>query len=506
MENEITKTSTPLDIPDIPTATPIESRRYSPFECATALLCLPLGFIFDHLVFTHAGSLFGGIFWLVVGVLLIAFAKIKKTALKPVHILLFAVAGVFCLVPVFSANTSINTLAAMYSFGLIFYLGVVLSGAEPLGKHFVRDFFRGIFSAPFTHFGECPKVIISLIKKAKGGKTLLFILLGLLLALPITPIILHLLISSDKMFKDALDGFISSLPSFSASTFAELIFAVPVGFYLCGMLFSSARKTAPVPDTLPKYRVLPLAVSCAAVTPVCVFYITYILVQLNYLTVAFGGTLPEQYSYAEFARSGFFELCTIAFINLCLIVLMQTFTARKEEDRRPALLKIYTVLLSGCTLLLIVSAMCRMMLYINEYGMTRLRVLTSWFMILLAVVFVVIILWQYVKLPLWRVLFAAFTIMFGILCFGNMDGMIARYNVNAYLSGQHEELDWSDLKRLGAPAAEYVILLGDDHQDEKDDFFESIYPEYCERYQLPDHFNIYRLNADKIAKEYGNVH
>ena len=506
MENNITNQAAPLDIPDIPTAAPIEKRRYSTFESLAALVCLPLGFMFTHLVFTHPGSIWGGLFWMLIGALLAVFTLARKTPVKPFQILLFAVAEIFCLVPLFSSSIGINVLAAMFSFGLIFYLAVTLSGADVLGKHFVRDFFSGLYVKPFTRFGECPKALFSLVHRAKGGKTLLFILLGLLLALPITPIILHLLISSDRMFADALEGFMSSLPEFSRSTFFELIFAIPIAFYLCGMLFRSAEKNAPRPDTLPTYRVFPLAVSCAAVTPVCVFYIAYILVQLNYLAAAFGGALPEQYSYAEFARSGFFELCTIAFINLCLIVLIQTFTARKQNDSRPALLKIYTVILSGCTLLLIASAMSRMLLYISEYGMTGLRVMTSWFMILLAVIFVVIILWQFVKLPLWKVLFAAFTVLFGILCFGNTDGMIARYNVNAYLSGQHKELDWYTLEKLGPPAAEYIITLGEEFSDKKDTYFERTYKRYCEDYPLPDYFSIYRVNADNVAEEYRNEH
>ncbi|MGN1120212.1 MAG: DUF4153 domain-containing protein, partial [Oscillospiraceae bacterium] len=85
-------------------------------------------------------------------------------------------------------------------------------------------------------------------------------------------------------------------------------------------------------------------------------------------------------------------------------------------------------------------------------GMTPLRIYTSWFMLVLAITFVVIIILQFREIPFWRVMFAAFTVMFALLCFGNPDRMIASYNVHAFMSGDLEEIDFSVFKELSVSA------------------------------------------------------
>lgn len=442
----------PYDIADLPTAQPIKKRSYTHFECITAVICLVMGFLFIHYAFSYSGGIFGGIFWALFGGLAAVFAKVKKLPVNAGHIAVFAVAEIFCLVPLFSANRTINTLSAFFVFALFCYLGVSLSGARLFGERFVGDLFRSVFARPFASFGECPKATFNLFGKLKAGKSVLYVLFGLLIAVPLTLVVAALLISSDDMFADFMGGIFDHLPEFSLNTVTELIWGIPVAFFLCGILFSAERKLAPRAESAPSCRVIPLMAVCTAVTPICLFYLAYVLVQFRYLISALGGALPEEYSYSQFARQGFFELCAVAAIDLFVIVMMQAFTVRRENDRRPAALKAYTVIISVFTLLLIATAVCKMFLYIGEYGMTPLRIYTSWFMAMLAVLFVIIMLWQFVKLPLWKTVFAAFTVMFGVLCFSNTDGMIARYNVQAYHNGTLTEVDFSLLRELGTSA------------------------------------------------------
>ncbi len=500
MEN----TNQELNIPDLPTAVPIQPKAYTTFESVMALVMLPTAFLFNHSVFTHIGGLWGGIFWLFMAAMLIVFTAVKKLKLTLPQKILLGISVLFCFTPLFSANLAVNFFAAVFSFILLFYIAATLRNGEILGKHFIRDLFGGVFAAPFSRFGECPKALLSLTKRAKGGKTLLYILLGLLLALPVTPIIVYLLMSSDTAFAYAVEGFFDSLPDFSALTLFEMAFAIPLAFYLFGMLQNSAEKRDPKPEALPDYRIIPLPASCAAVTPACIFYAAYIAVQLSYLSPAFGGSLPEQFIYSEFARNGFFELCAIAAINLGLILLMQTLTARRENDRRPVALKAYTVVLSVCTLLIIASAMCKMALYVERYGLTQLRVYASWFMILLVIMFVIIILWQFVKLPLWKVVFTAFSIMFGILCFGNVDGSIAKYNIEAYKSGRIAELDIDHLIDLGPAAAEHMAELNCDEFDDRDKkwYFTTVMEDITAGVPLPDYFSIPRIKAENAARSF----
>lgn len=457
-ENITPAAGVPFDIPDIPTAKPLNT-SYTVADSVCAWICFLLGFVFTHFVGGYAGGLWGGIFWAAVGVLGAVYVKLKGLSATRFQVIVFGIAELFCLSPIFCANGFVNTLSATFSFLLLFYLAITISGAALFGKHFVMDILSSIAARPFMSFTHSPRAAFGMFKDGKKTKNALYILLGLLLAIPLSVVVFVLLIFSDSAFEDAMDGFFSSLPSFSFSMFWEIVFAIPIGMYLFGALFSTAKPAHQYRDGEPIYRFLPAPIAYTAVTPICVFYLIYIITQLGYFTAAFSGEPPEGYSLSEFARRGFFELCVIAVINLCVIMLMQGLVKRGENDRRPMALRVYTIVISGFTLLLIASAVSKMILYIKKLGMTQLRVYTSWFMAVLAIAFVLIIIWQIRELPFWRVMFAAFAVMMGVLCFGDIDGNIARYNVNAYLSGDISEFDVSAASALSISAVKPITEL-----------------------------------------------
>ena len=95
-------------------------------------------------------------------------------------------------------------------------------------------------------------------------------------------------------------------------------------------------------------------------------------------------------TYAEYARHGFFELCAVTAINLAVI-----FAAKLlSQEGRGKLLRIEVILLSVFTLALTVIDLSKMVLYIQSYGLTRLRIYTSIFMVFLFIVFLIILLRQ----------------------------------------------------------------------------------------------------------------
>ncbi|MGN1110598.1 MAG: DUF4173 domain-containing protein, partial [Oscillospiraceae bacterium] len=163
--------------------------------------------------------------------------------------------------------------------------------------------------------------------------------------------------------------------------------------------------------------------------------------------------------YSEFARRGFFELCAIAVINLGVIAVMQTFA------KSTRVIKFYIGALSVLSLGVIATALVKMAMYIGEYGMTLLRVYTSWFMLLMALMFVLIIVLQFKDFKFWRALFIGFTAMFFVLCFCDVDGAIAKYNVSAYESGKIEELDIHEFVELGYSAVVSAEKLYSDGND-----------------------------------------
>ncbi len=448
---------------DTPPARQVCKREFTAVDAVISIICFVLGFTFTHFVCEYAGGLWGGIMWLLFGITGAAFVKLKKIPVKRSQIIIFAVAVIFCFTPLFCANSFINFLAAVFTFLLYFYLCITLSGVEPFGEHFVQDLFRAVLTQPFSCYGDGPRAAGQLLKNKKAGKNVGLAVLGLVAALPLTLIVLILLSYSDDGFNEFVGGWFSSLPEFDMIYIVEFAFAFIVWMYLFGALSSAAEPVSPRYTESSRLRAIPGALGYTAVTPICFFYIIYIAMQFRYFTAAFTGVLPDGTSYSSYARQGFFELCVIAVINLGVIIVLQCFMKRGENDSRTAPLKAYTTAISVFTLFLIASAISKMVLYINEMGMTPLRIYTSWFMILLAIIFVLIIISQFVNIKFWKTAFAAFAVMMGILCFGNIDGMIADYNVTAYETGKLETIDFGVLRDLGTPALKHIERLLDDN-------------------------------------------
>ncbi|MBD5128559.1 MAG: DUF4173 domain-containing protein [Ruminococcaceae bacterium] len=440
---------------------PSEQPKIPVADAVFAWASLALGFVFTHFAVKYFGGLWGGIFWALFGITGAVFVKVKSVSVRLSHIVIFGIAELFCFVPVFCANYFVNFLAAVFSFILYFYLATAISGAELFGRHFIPDL---LISAvrPFENFTRQPKSFFSIFRGKSRSKNVLYALIGLLMAVPLTLVVVILLIRSDELFASSMKNFSEHLPDFSFSVFWEILFAVPIAMYIFGAVFSMNSAAPAHNEGAPSYRFVPPIIGYSAVTPICVFYFIYTVTQFGNIANALEKTL----NYSKFARNGFFELCAIAVINLGVIVLMQTFTRRKENDVKPRLLRVYTIVISSFTLLIIATAITKMLMYIGEYGMTLLRVYTSWFMLLLAIIFVLIIALQFRDYIVWRAMFAAFTVMFALLCFGDPEGMIARYNISAYRSGALEELDVKAFGELGysaaAPAAELLANTSDE--------------------------------------------
>lgn len=442
----------PSDIP----APSAEKSKIPLYEAITAWVLFILGFIFTHFAFVYAGGIWGGIFWFLYGIAGAVFVKFKKLPVSKLQVITFIIAEIFSLSPFFCADAFINFLSACFVFLLDFYLLTTISGTDIFGKHFVLDALQGIFARPFLSFAKIFPSAFSVFSGTKRFRNVLFVLVGIVLAIPLTSISVSLLMSSDDIFNGYMTDIIKSLPRISFRIIPEIIFAVPISMYLFGALASAEKKSFSYRMGEPEYRILPPIAGYVAVSPMCIFYIFYICIQISRI---FNSSLNTNSKLSDFARNGFFELVFIAVLNLAVIVLMQTFTKRLADDKKPAALKVYTVLLCACTLGIITTALVKMIMYINELGMTPLRVYTSWFMILLAVIFVIVIVMQFADFHCWKALFIAFTAMFAILCFGDINGQIARYNISAYESGMIEELDVGQLGELGFSAVSPAVSL-----------------------------------------------
>lgn len=192
-------------------------------------------------------------------------------------------------------------------------------------------------------------------------------------------------------------------------------------------------------------------------------YSIFIVIQFKYLFS--GGTLPNGLNYSEYARRGFFELVFLSVLNIALILLTTYLLKDKiyEDKNKWALFtKLMLVYLCVITGILLISSYYRMSLYDSAYGFTRLRVLVYIFLIFEAIGLIVTLIYivrhNFNILIVYAAIGLAFYLTLNLV---KIDEIIAKRNVDMYLSGRAEEVDIDYLFSLSPDALPQIMRLTD---------------------------------------------
>lgn len=320
------------------------------------------------------------------------------------------------------------------------------------------DYFKAVFIMPVLGMVDFFKAAFSG-RSGKGGKAVLKIVIGVLIALVPTAAVM-ILLSYDQGFssimRDIYSAFLPDTIPELVSWILSVVFAFPVAVYLFGIFISSEDDRGWNVITREEcsngwlaVKKVPVSTAVASAIPMLAIYAVFFISQWDYYVGAFRGVLPEGTVYSEYAREGFFQLCAVSVINLLVILFISVFMKREGRGGSAAL-KTVSVVYSLTTLVLIATAFSKMMLYIRMYGLTPKRVYVSCFEIFLAVAFIIIILKQiFRRINAAALSAAALVLLFGALSVCNLDSVIARYNVDRFLEGSLEKVDVSLLGSLG---------------------------------------------------------
>lgn len=277
-------------------------------------------------------------------------------------------------------------------------------------------------------------------KNRKAGK----VLIGIVAAVPVAAVVVILLSEADIAFQNVIGNALEDFGSTIGLIFGGLILTPFVLSFSIGLKKSEIKEQK-------AYEIKGIdqtfITSFLSVISIC--YLIYLFSQLAYFFNAFKGLLPAGYefSYSEYARRGFFELCGIAAINFCLVYGAVLIT-KKKEGRLPVTVKTIGSFISVFTLVIISTAIAKMFMYIKEYGMTFKRLFTSAFMIFLAVVFICLIIRLFVnKIRVLKVALVTAAFIIAALGIINIDAVIANYNYKLY-TAPHTMITSTDLDDL----------------------------------------------------------
>lgn len=447
---------TPYDIPKEHTLGGFCMERASVFPQYTAAdrimavfyFLVGYGFLYVFTGATHSWAL--SVFTVFYAAVVLAYLRVRKLT-PPAESWFWLAAmlaigipfGFWCIFPVYQ----ILALMAVAAYWSLSATGRLLQQGKT-SEWFAFDCWNALFWVPFTNcicqirvlLGNEQQEQADNEKNGTVGKSGLAILLGLGLAVPVLLIVLPLLSQADAGFELLVGDLVRYMQEHLLSVFLRLLFSVPVSLYLYGLIFGgiTGRNTDMVKvEQLQETRKAARRVPDMAITTVlvilCLVYLLFIGLQGNYLFAAFQGSLPEEFTYAEYARRGFFELCQIGAWNLILLGLCHLFSRNGSQENK--LLQILTIVLSVQTLLLLFTAVSKLAMYIDVYGLTVNRVLPMTFLIWLVLVFVLLILRQKKAFPMARICILAGTVLFCLLCVFPVERLIEAYNVWARMQG-----------------------------------------------------------------------
>lgn len=291
-------------------------------------------------------------------------------------------------------------------------------------------------------------------KEKKTDKRVWYFGLGLLVGIPMLLIVLLLLASADAVFRQITERLLQSI---SIGGIINVLFRIALLFFGSYALIAYLCKRKISEEVKDRRNGEPVL----AITVTSLLTLLYLWFSGIQIAGLFLGKLqlPEEYTYAMYAREGFFQLLVVSLLNLVIVLLCLGFF------RESKVLKGVLTVMSLCTFVMIASSAMRMVMYIRYYYLTYLRIMVLWALVLLAVLFAGVIINIFIEgFPLFRYHMAVVALLYLALSFAHPDYIIAKVNLdNAsgnrgdFFLAEEPYHDYMYLRRLSADAAPALI-------------------------------------------------
>lgn len=206
----------------------------------------------------------------------------------------------------------------------------------------------------------------------------------------------RLLSAADSSF-ELISGRLRSFFEFEADygIAVRLILSIPVASWMFGLIAGSLRTKEAflqrqrdrVSVSLESIRRVPPMFWAAVVCAFSAMYLLFFYLQGAYLFGAFFRELPYGYTVSAYARRGFFELCKLTVLNFALLWMVTRMSSACTKPVKAA-----SLVLLAENMIFAVIAFSKLMLYIDCFGFTPLRLQSSW---LVCVLFSGCAFWMY---------------------------------------------------------------------------------------------------------------
>jgi len=258
-------------------------------------------------------------------------------------------------------------------------------------KHYSiqRNFLKWFFNLfPKNIFKNLKEINLNIKFKKKINKNQFdSILKGLSIGLTFAVILLFLLTSADTYFSIFIDKITNNIFYFSniGNIFKNIIIFILVFIIFFSIFINIIRnKNTKMSISIKKADHTSANIILIIIN---IVFILFLISEISKITINFLH-IPVQYTYANYAREGFFQLLIVTTINFSIIAYYLYYTNIIKENK---LIKRLILLLISFSILLIFNSYYRMFLYINAYGFTILRLQVLLFLLMELILFIILI-------------------------------------------------------------------------------------------------------------------
>lgn len=315
---------------------------------------------------------------------------------------------IFLVLTIVAAVSGCFTLSNVWGDGLpIFFTHLfaaywVLCRSDRLAEGetshmFLWDGITAFFVMTFKNIHQDIRAIISIFarsEKEEGKKRNVWgALIGIVLGIILLCIAVSCLKKADDNFGQMMDTVANVFRIEVSFDFVlKCVTSIFFAMYFYGLLGGCYRETTEhvvqrgnnIKKVIAALKKVPGVIWVILIGFFTVFYLLFFGLQGSYLFDAFSMTLPTQYTFSEYARKGFGDMCGVMVVNL-IVTWLSTRTGFIGENKGLAkAVKIAVVILTIESTFFAVIAGLKLLMYINAYGFTPLRLQSAWLVVVLA--------------------------------------------------------------------------------------------------------------------------
>ncbi|WP_291651416.1 DUF4173 domain-containing protein [Clostridium sp.] len=320
---------------------------------------------------------------------------------------------------------------------------------------FGTSFLEIIIGHSLGNSTKMPSVLRETLKKGnikKENEHIKSVLIGLVISIPLIIILAILLSGADEIFSYYLANIwrylnIENIYDFILKAFIAII----IMFLVFGLYYSlNCTEVRDIENSKVKKDFNSTTITTILIS-ITILYLVFTKIQISYLYL--NKSLPAGFNFADYARTGFFQLVALVIVNLSMITIMNFKTSANSIRIKNTLNTLYSII-TVLTMNMGASAIYKMSLYINEFGYTRLRILVQAFTVFLCISLIILLMFIWRGKYLFKPTAIVGLTIYLCLNYINIDNYIAKQNINI-INTKHE-MDDRYLTRLSLDAQDAV--------------------------------------------------